>query len=299
MLIKNLGGIKMKKKVLIAILIIGSLILAIVAGGSQKGNKVSNQNLGSATKFNNILHLINDVGVPTLFDKTGKDPFVQIYATSGGNDNAGYIEYIVEDKSSKEKLSYTINTYANEYENAKLHGKKKILKNGLEVYLINNAYYWHDKGKVYPIVKSLDKNTGKRVLEKAILSIGKTKFDLSKKIKYTAKDIVEPTNTLKEKLYEVSLEYYQTESKTGLSMITLSFNDFNISQSRSYDWTKDIAKNKNKKIKKETINEATAYIDNLEAYYTKNNTSFIIQANKANNNVEKNDLIKILNSINL
>ncbi|MEX3625328.1 hypothetical protein [Viridibacillus arvi] len=252
-------------------------------------------------RYKTILSLLNNAGVPTVFDESKKDPFLRIYATSGGEENLAFVEYDIYDKPSKQSMNYIVYNFSSEYDFAKDNGEKRTLINGLEVYVYGSGYYWYNKkDKLYSFLGSQNwDTTGEKELEKAILSIGKTKFDFMKKLDFKNDEtVVVPTYTINDsKVYEMTLEYDQeSENDAPGTMVILSYDKFNITQSLSYDYTESVKDLKN--IKKKTINDSTLYIErgNKSVYYKKGLVSLVLQPN-VESGTKIDDLVKVLKSI--
>jgi hypothetical protein len=266
-------------------------------------------------KYHKIIKIVDKVGVPTIFDNEGKNPF-QTAFISNGVTNDVYLEFMISSKSGKE-MKYVLMTNGDQFNVIKNSGeyKEKELKNGLKVYTNGTSYYWQDKEKqVYGMLNSLNPKTTKAEdLEKAILSIGDSKFDVRSNIDYGFKNIKVPSYTIGDSDHMELLLDYQSETvnvnKKANYVINLIYNDVEIGQSKTYDFMTSLS-DEDKKESVE-VNGEPAYIVTSEdsgivrVYYNYKDTSLILQVGLMTTNEKlledteyaKKELLKVLKSI--
>lgn len=312
-----------KKKVIVSTVAAGAVVAGVGTGvymindntANEDADKVKKMKFVEQDKYTRIIKLAEVIGVPTLFDEEEKSPFQTIYVSNGVTDSV-FIEYMLFSESGKE-MRFVINTNSDQFNviTKDENYKEKELEDGLKVYTDGSSYYWEDKeNKAYLSLESLNpENTTSEDLEKAINSIGESRFDVLSKIDYGYPNINIPTYTIGDSEPMELLMDYQDESILNKGepnhIVNLIYTDVEIGQSKTFDFTKNLS---DEEIS-ETIevNGEEAYIykneDNniVRLFYKYGDTSYVLQVSIMTENDKlledteyaKEELLKVLKSM--
>lgn len=266
-------------------------------------------------KYNKIAELIENVGVPTIFDEEEKSPFQTVYISNGFTNDV-YVEFMVFTESGQE-MRYVIKSNGDQFNLVTKDDtfEVKELEEGLKVYTNGSSYYWYDKEKeAYLSIESLNPDKTKAEdLEKALQSVGESTFDITSKIDFGFSNINVPSYTVGESEPMELIVDYQDESihSTGEDnrVINLIYTDVEIGQSKTFDFTKNLSDEE----KKESVevNGEKAYVytneedNSVRVYYKYEDTSYVLQVSVATEDDQlledteyaKEELLKVLKSM--
>ncbi|WP_121616668.1 hypothetical protein [Virgibacillus halodenitrificans] len=266
-------------------------------------------------KYNEIIELANNVGVPTLFDGEKGSPFQTVYVTNGPTDNI-YMEFMIFSKSGKE-MRYVINTNGDRFNTIKKNEnfKEKALEDGLKVLTDGTTYYWQDKeNKAYLSIDSLNpKITKGEDIEEIIQSIGESTFDIISKIDYGFENINVPSYTIgKSKTMDLVMDYQSESIKaTGKDnrIVNLIYKDVEIGQSKTFDFTQNLSKEEKEESIEVSGENAYIYTNKdsniVRVFYKNGETSYVLQISVMTENDQlledpeyaKEELLKVLKSM--
>lgn len=309
-----------KKKVIVSTVATGAVVVAAGVGiGLYMNNDVDDKAKKEVEleeqKYNKFSEVINKVGVPTLFDEEEKNPFKSAYVSNSFSNDV-YIEFHIFSESGKE-MKYVISTNGDQFYVTKNDEtfKEKELENGQKVYTNGTSYYWHDEeNKAYVSLDTLSpEDTKAEDLEKAIQSIGQSKFDIWSKLDFGYENINIPTYTIGEsEPMEIYMDFDdESISKDGKAnrIVNLIYTDVEIGQSETFDFTDNISEGEVTETVKVNGKEAKVVTNEdsniVKVYYKYNDTHYVIQVGIMTENDKlledteyaKEELLKVLESM--
>lgn len=299
--------------VIVSIIVCLCTILFVGVEGSEKKEKndekkqeVFGPKTLGRTMYERIITMLEEAQTPTLHDDNG-DPFKRIFASASGDGRLNYIQYDIYDEKTEQEYLYFVYDFADEYNFAKKHGQSKTLSNGKDLYIYEGQYTWYDEktGYYHHILSMNEETTTAAVIEDIILSLDYSIHHILNKTDYkTESKIAIPTYTIsKNPIQEMSFEYVKSRKNITdepTSVWLLNYDDFQLEQSLSYEYTSDF---KNKKdVKKEEVGNSFAYINEIAhsvAYTDEIYGSILLTLNEGKL-VEKghtNELLMVIESL--
>ena len=270
--------------------------------------RMFNAYISEQEMFTDIMDMASTVNLPTVFDKSEKDPFKRVNAVAQLKTLGNYIEYEMHDNETKQKLLYTVYSTEIQYEEALKEKHEDIeLSNGQKVSIVGDTYYWYDDGtKLYYSIASKDKKTtGKKELKVVILSLGNSKFNPISKIGFNKEDtVLQPTShlDLEEGISpKVEVVYVNDGAETDTTL-KMHYSQYTLLQKHDgSDYMDEIDLNA-KTVEKMTFHEGeaeNAYIDTATntLYYTEGNTTVKLVMLDEKQVVEKEKLGEIIHSL--
>lgn len=303
------------KKALITTVIVVPILVLVVGTIFWLGSK--EEKTVTQTLYNEAKQMVVKTKIPTYFDDSTENPIQYAYLSStvGGKSeesdaqasekvqNDLLMDLILYDEKSKQTVNYTVVNYDSEYNYIVNNGGKSVLlENNQEVFEYQNGYFWKLKDGLYASVFSHNETPDKKVLVDVILSVGNSKLNVFKKMKYIENraTILEPFYKMPDskKAYSVVMEYTQADKKP-VSTLAIYYEDFVMYQSYDLDYTGTdfMGEYTEESYEKFDYKGHAAYLDLTyhSVHYTADDLSIWLLPN--GEDVNKDEMVKVLKSM--